>query len=298
MSNGTICILMPGDMGHGVSLALREHGYETITALDGRSDRTRGLAEAGKLTDVGTLDAAVKAADMVLSILPPTFAPDLATDVAAAMGRTGATPVYVDCNAISPGTAVKIGDTITEAGAAFIDCGIVGLAPNKSEDTRFYVSGKDTAPMQALDGKGFKVMSLGDTPGQASALKMAYAGLTKGSWTLWTAVLLTAERNGLLEPLIDELEHSQGPTLERMRSMVPFLPADSGRWVGEMEEIAKTFREADVSGSFHDGAAWMFALLTETPFADETRETLDRSRTLEDSVRAYAAALDKRTSQK
>ncbi len=93
MSNGTICILMPGDMGHGVSLALRNHGYETITALKGRSERTRGLAEAGKLTDVGTLDAAVKAADMILSILPPTFAPDLAADVAAAMTRTGAKPV-------------------------------------------------------------------------------------------------------------------------------------------------------------------------------------------------------------
>ena len=61
-----------------------------------------------------------------------------------------------------------------------------------------------------------------------------------------------------------------------------------------MEEIAKTFREADVSGGFHDGAAWMFQLMSETPFASETRETLDTNRTLEDSVKAYAEALENR----
>lgn len=287
----TICILMPGDMGHGVSLALREHGYDTITALDGRSARTRALAEAGRLRDVGTLDAAVGEADMILSILPPASAPKQAASVAAAMTRTGKAPVYVDCNAVSPGTAEAIGKTVTAAGAPFIDCGIVGLAPNKSPNTRFYVSGADTSPMQALDGKGFQVIALGDGPGRASALKMAYAGLTKGSWTLWTAVLLTAERNGLLGPLIDEFAHSQSATLERMRGMVPFLPADSERWIGEMQEIAKTFREAGVSGDFHDGAAWMFELLTETPFAAETRETLDKSRSLEASIAAYADAL-------
>ncbi len=83
-------------------------------------------------------------------------------------------------------------------GAPFIDAGIIGLAPNKSSGTRFYVSGPDTSAMEALDGKGFKVISLGAEIGKASAMKMAYAGLTKGSWTLWTSVLLTAEQNGLL----------------------------------------------------------------------------------------------------
>ena len=293
MSTSTICILMPGDMGHGVGQALREHGHETITALDGRSERTRRLAEAGGLRDVGSLDAAVTEAGMILSILPPAAAPKLAEDVAAAMTRTGKTPVFVDCNAISTGTAVAVGETISAAGAPFIDAGIIGLAPNKSKGTRFYVSGTDTTPMEALDGKGFKVVPLGDVPGRASAMKMAYAGLTKGSWTLWTAVLMTAEQNGLLEPLIAEFDHSQSATLERMRGMVPFLPADSERWIGEMQEIAKTFREAGVPGGFHDGAASIFERLATTPFASETRETLDRSRTLEDSIRVYAETLGK-----
>jgi len=294
MSNATIAILMPGDMGHGVGLVLRQHGHEVITSLEGRSERTRKLAKAGQLKDVGDLDAVVSEAYMILSILPPTSAPKLAKDVGAAMGRTGKTPVYVDCNAISPGTTTELSAHITDAGAAFIDAGIIGLAPNKSKASRFYVSGPDTRAMEALDGKGFEVINLGPNIGQASAMKMVYAGLTKGSWTLWTSVLLTAQQNNLLDPLIAEFEHSQGGNLAAMRSKVPFLPADSGRWIGEMEEISKTFREADVSGGFHDGAAWMFQLMSETPFASETRETLDTSRTLEESVKAYAEVLVKR----
>ncbi|MEX0693911.1 MAG: DUF1932 domain-containing protein [Rhodospirillales bacterium] len=294
MKTETIAVLMPGDMGHGVGLVLREHGYEVITSLAGRSERSRKLAEAGQLRDAGDLDATVGTADMILSILPPTSALKLAEDVAAAMNRTGKKPVYVDCNAISPGTSVAVGAHIANAGATYIDAGIIGLAPSKSKNTRFYVSGPDTTAMMALNGKGFEVISLGDTVGQASAMKMVYAALTKGSWTLWTALLLTAERNGLLAPLLSEFEHSQQANLKAMRGKVPFLPADSARWVGEMEEIAKTFREAGVTGGFHDGAAWMFELLSETPFAQETRETLDESRTLEQSVVAYAEALAKR----
>ena len=295
MQNATICILMPGDMGHGVGLVLREHGHEVITSLDGRSERSRALAAAGKVADAGSLDDAVAAADMILSILPPAAAPKLADEVAASMTRTGKTPTFVDCNAISTQTAVGIGEVISRAGATFIDCGIVGLSPSKSKETRFYVSGPDTSAMQALDGKGFKVVDLGDEPGRASAMKMSYAALSKGSWTLWTAVLLTAERNGLLEPLIEEFSHSQSATLANMQRWVPHLPADSERWIGEMEEIAKTFREAGVSGDFHDGAAWIMTLLSETPLAAETRETADKSRTVEDAVKIYADALAKRT---
>jgi len=294
MSIKTIAILMPGDMGHGVGLVLREHGYETITSLTGRSERSRALAEAGRVRDAGDLDATITEADLILSILPPAAALGLAKDVAAAMGRTGKTPVYVDCNAISPGTATEVGAEITGAGATFVDAGIIGLAPNKSKETRFYVSGPDVTPMTALNGMGFEVISLGDEVGRASAMKMVYAAATKGSWTLWTAVLLTAARNGLLDDLVSEFDYSQQALIKNMRGKISSLPADSERWVGEMEEIAKTFSEAGVTSGFHDGAAWIFKLLSETPYAAETRQNMDTTRTMETSVNAFADALAKR----
>jgi hypothetical protein len=76
-----------------------------------------------------------------------------------------------------------------------------------------------------------------------------------------------------------------------MEAQVPGLPADSGRWIGEMEEIADTFAFAGVTPLFHRGAAELFRLLNETPFAQETRETVDRSRTLQQTIEVVAQHL-------
>jgi len=283
---------MPGDMGHAVGRVLAGHGHDVITCLEGRGERTRGLATSAGIRDAGTLDAVIGAAALVLSILPPAAALGQAKDAAGAMGRTGARPVYVDCNAISPGTARDIAAVIDGAGAPFIDAGIIGVAPDgHGPGPRFYVSGPDTVPMQALDGKGFQVKAIGSEPGRASALKMCYAGLTKGTWTLHTAVLLAAEAQGLTAELRDEFEYSQAPTYAAMQARIPRLPADSERWIGEMEEIAKTFADAGVSPGFHEGAASVFRILSQTPFASETRETIDMGRTLEETIREAARVL-------
>jgi 3-hydroxyisobutyrate dehydrogenase-like beta-hydroxyacid dehydrogenase len=287
----TIAILMPGDMGHGIGRALAGHGHKVITCLEGRSERTRGLAAAAGLEDTGDLESLTRQADIILSILPPARALGQAQAVAEAMRASGARPVYVDCNAISPGTAQQVGEAIAAADAPFIDAGIIGLAPGKGGRTRIHVSGPDTTPMEALDGKGFEVIPLGQGIGRASALKMCYAGLTKGTWTLHTAVLLAGEMLGVSRELHDEFEISQQAALAAMERMVPRLPADSGRWIGEMEEIATTFSEAGVPSGFHEGAAEIFRILERTPFASETRETMDADRTVEESVSVYAATL-------
>ena len=287
-SFSTIAVLMPGDMGHAVGNALREHGHKVITCLAGRGEHTRKLAAHAKLVDVGSLRAVVEQADMILSILPPASAINLAQSIADEMKSTDRKPVYVDCNAVSPDTVKTISDIIKEVGAPFIDAGIIGLAPGHGAGPRFYVSGPDVQPMTSLDGKGFAVIEMGGSIGDASALKMVYAGLTKGTWTLHTAVLLAAQKLGVADALLNEFELSQKPALAAMRARVPFLPADSDRWVGEMEEIAATFAAANVTSGFHEGAADIFRILAKTPYATETRQTLDKSRTLEDALAVYA----------
>ena len=287
MTQETIAILMPGDMGHAVGRALKEHGYDVITCLAGRGEHTRKLAEAGGLRDVETLDEVVEQADLILSILPPSAAITQAEQVATAMQKAGKTPTYVDCNAISPQTARQVGDVITNAGASFIDAGIIGLAPGHGAGPRFYISGPKLDAMLALDGKGFSVIPMGATIGEASGIKMVYAALTKGTWTLHTAVLLAAQKLGVTEALFEEFENSQPAALSAMRARVPFLPADSGRWIGEMEEIAATFSEVGVTSGFHDGAADIFRVLAQTPFATETRQTMDKTRTLEEALEVY-----------
>ncbi len=293
MAPNRVAILMPGDMGHAVGRVLREHGHDVVSCLGGRSERTSKLAMTAGIGDTESLAALVSQVDMILSILPPASALSQAKAVAAAMAETGSTPVYVDCNAVSPQTVVEVGHTITTAGAAFIDAGIIGLAPGKGPASRFYVSGRDLEPMTSLNGKGIEVICVGSEIGRASSLKMAYAGLTKGTWTLHTAVLLAAQQLGVLPELLDELSFSQSGALSAMQNRIPQLPADSGRWVGEMEEIAATFAGAGVPSGFHKGAAEIFRVLSKSSFASETRETMDASRSLEAALFEYARYLPK-----
>ena len=107
MTLPTLAVLMPGDMGHAVGRVLREHDHRVLTCLARRSETTRSLAAAAGLEDTGDLKSLVSEADMILSILPPAYALAQAEQVAKAMGESGATPIYVDCNAISPALTLK-----------------------------------------------------------------------------------------------------------------------------------------------------------------------------------------------
>ncbi|MDP6707881.1 MAG: DUF1932 domain-containing protein [Alphaproteobacteria bacterium] len=292
--NNAIAILSPGDMGHAVGRALIQAGHDVVTCLTGRSAHTRELAERAGLRELPDLESVVAEAGLVLSILPPEAADGNATRVAEAMRAADARPVFADCNAVSPDSARAMAATIEAAGATFIDAGIIGHGPGHGVPTRFYVSGPDTSALEALAGPEIMVKPVGAEVGRASGVKMCYAALTKGTFTLQTAVLIAAEALGLRDELTEEFRFSQKPALERMESMVPRIPADSARWIGEMQEIQATFASAGVSPAFHQGAEWVFELLSRTPFAAETRESMDTSRDLDESVRVYAAHLGRR----
>lgn len=287
----TVAILMPGDMGSGVGQALIARRFRAISPLAGRSAHTRGLARDAGIEDAGALPDAIAEADLVLSILPPDRAVEQAHAVAAAMTMHGVAPAYVDCNAISPMTMARVAEALGPTGAAVIDCGIIGLNPIKAPPTRFYVSGPDVSAMQALASETMRIHRISDRIGKASALKMVYAASTKGNWTMQVALLMAASQHGVLETLLGEFEYSQGAALEAMKRRLPFLPADAARWVPEMQEIAATMADAGVTPKFHQGAAEIFKLLARTPFAAETRTTLDTSRTLEQALAEYVKHL-------
>jgi len=292
MAIETVAILSPGDMGHAVGRALAAQGKRIITCLDGRSLRTRGLAEAAGFTDIPALTTMVSEADLILSIMPPSAALETARLLAAAVQASGRKPYVADCNAISPETTRRIASAIDQCGAPFIDAGIIGPPPGKgAQATRFYVSGPQASAMDAIDGQGISVRQMGPDIGRASAIKMCYAAITKGSWTLYTAALVTAEAMGLTDLYLKEVGTSRPQILEDMRRMVPRLPVDAGRWIGEMEEIAATLGGAGLPRGFHEGAAEIFRILDRTPIAAETRETIDPTRTLEDVLKIYADAV-------
>jgi 3-hydroxyisobutyrate dehydrogenase-like beta-hydroxyacid dehydrogenase len=288
----TITVIGLGDMGSAVGAALVQAGYAVVTPGAARSPASRERAARAGVEDVGTVAAAVARAELVLSIVPPAAAERVAADVAEATTSTHARPAFADCNAVAPATARSIAQRIAAAGASCVDVGIVGRAPRAGgERTRFYVSGSQRAAVLGLDVPTIERLDMGPEIGAASALKMSYAALTKGTDALHTAILLAAERLGVRAALMRELEASQAPSLARMRARVPFLAATAARFAPEMAEIAATFDAVGVTPAFHQGAAWLYALLATTPLARETRATLPAERSLDAALEVFAAAL-------
>ena len=288
MTVNTVAIMSPGDMGHAVGQVLSESGLDVITCTEGRSQRTRDLAELAGLRQVATLEDMVIQADLILSIMVPSKAMDFAREIAPHL-KSGKTLTYfADCNAVSPQSALAMADVINQAGGKFIDGGIIGTAPTKGDTPRFYVSGPDASVVMELDGRGIIVKAIGDKIGQASGIKMCYAALTKGTNTLHVALLTAANRMGLTEDLREEFEFSQQGALNAMESGISRLPANSHRWIGEMEEISSTFQSLGITPYFHKGAADVYRMLNETPFASETPETIDSSRSTWETIAAAA----------
>ena len=272
MTIQTVAILSPGEMGAAVGRSLAENGFTVVSTLEGRSEATRERALACGFRDGGSLADVVAAADIVLSILPPASALAQAEAVAAAMKQTGKTPPYADCNAVAPETTRQIGRVIAAAGADYIDGGIIGNPPGQAKPTRFYVSGPRAPLMDALGGKDILIHQCGPEIGRGSAVKMVYAGITKGTSTLHAAMLIAAERLGVADELHEELQSSQQAFYARMEKMLPALPAVSGRYLGEMLEIANTLQACDMPPGFHQGAAELCRLLEKSPFSSERRD--------------------------
>jgi 3-hydroxyisobutyrate dehydrogenase-like beta-hydroxyacid dehydrogenase len=269
----TVAVMSPGDMGHAVAAVLRQSGLRVITRLDGRSERTRTLAERAALEEVADDATLVREAEILLSIVVPARAMALAQRIADAVRESAADLVYVECNAIAPQTTRQIGEVLEAAGARFVDAGIIGPPPKPgAASTRFYASGKDAADFARLCHFGLDVRIVGDEPGQASAIKMCYAALTKGTTALMTELTIAAERLGVGAALREEFAQSQEVMLERMRRAVPDMVPKAHRWVGEMQEIARTFGACGLTPSTFEGAAAIYALVADTPLSRTSPE--------------------------
>jgi 3-hydroxyisobutyrate dehydrogenase-like beta-hydroxyacid dehydrogenase len=289
----SVALISPGDMGQAVGALLVHGGVRVLTCVAGRSERTRSLARAAGFIEIPTLDALVRESELLLSIVPPAQAVAVARDVAAALGATGGHLTYVDCNAIAPRTAREVAAVIASTGSGFVDAGIVGGPPRDAPSPRFYASGPDRAHFGMLADAGLDVRLLGDEVGEASAVKMCYAALTKGTTAIATELLVAARKLGVYDTLIAELRDSQATQAKRMADAVPAMPGKAHRWIAEMEEIARTFEDVGLTPLIFQGAAEMYRLTARSEIGGERPETVDRFRGVDGTVDVLARATEK-----
>ena len=255
MKSPTIGVLHPGDMGATVAAAGRANGSRVLWASEERSPQTRERAAAAGLEDAKTLASLVAASGVIFSVCPPHSALDLAR-VVAAHGFSG---IYVDGNAVSPGTAGEIGRTIEHGGATFVDGGIIGPPARARGTTRLYLSGAEALRIVRLFAQGpLEAIAMDGGPGAASTLKMAYAAYTKGTAALLVSVRALAIQAGVDQALLGEWARSQPELGARSERAAGETARKAWRFTGEMTEIAATFDDAGLPDGFFRAAGEIY----------------------------------------
>jgi 3-hydroxyisobutyrate dehydrogenase-like beta-hydroxyacid dehydrogenase len=222
------------------------------------------------LEDVGTLAALTERSDVVLSVCPPHAALDMTSAVERFSG------LWVDANAISPGTASAVAARIEAVGATFVDGAIVGPPPHHAGTTRLYLSGSAAPRIASLfAGTALEAVAIGERVGAASAIKMAYAAWTKGSQALLLAARGLARAEGVDEALVAEWELSQPDLPERSERAAAAALRNGWRWAGEMEEIALALAQNDLPAGFHESAAELYARVPRVADAAPGEQAVD-----------------------
>lgn len=281
-------LMTPGDMGQAVAMQIKARGFEVCTALGKRSERSRALAREAGLTDLGTIERLVGECDVVLSVMNPGAAVDFARDAASALQSAGRHTLIVDCNAIAPDTVHEIAGIIEKAGGRFLDGGIIGPPPRGKAKVNLYVSGPGARDLEPLGGEQLKVHIVSERIADASALKMCYGGLNKGTQALWLEVLVAARRLGVDGLLEQQLLQSKSDMYETVLGQFPLLTPKAYRWVPEMLEISKTLGTSGMGPHVFQGAADTYAFVAATALGKETPENRDKSRTGKDVVSMLA----------
>ena len=271
----TIGIVSPGAMGSALGRAWARGGARVVATVAGRSERTRGLAHGLDL--LPDLPSVVAASDLIVSVCPPGAASDVLDAVLAA--ADGSTPAYADLNAISPGLAVELAARAERAGLDFVDGSISGGPPAPGGDTLVYLSGERAPWVAGMPSDGIRPRVVGDRPGTASAVKMCTASVYKGTALIWLQALATAERLGVLDVVLADLGEEYPGDVASAARRIAMAASKSGRYVGEMEQIAATQDSAGIGSALFDGMAAAYDRVSGTPLA---RLSPEEARELED----------------
>jgi 3-hydroxyisobutyrate dehydrogenase-like beta-hydroxyacid dehydrogenase len=266
MKRLNVGVLHPGQMGISLAATAKNSGHTVYWASAGRSQGTRGRAEAYDLLDAGTLEELCRRCSVIVSVCPPHAAEEVAHHVLRASYRG----LYLDANAISPQRAQRIGEAMAAAGVSFVDGGIIGGPAWEPGRTWLYLSGEEAELAASCFAAGpLETSIIGDSIGKASALKMCYAAYTKGTTALLCAILAAAEKLGVRAELEGQWSREEPDFPQGARRRARGVTAKAWRFVGEMEEISATFAQAGLPGDFHAAAAAIYRRLAHFKGAED-----------------------------
>jgi 3-hydroxyisobutyrate dehydrogenase-like beta-hydroxyacid dehydrogenase len=265
----TAGIVSPGYMGAGLGGALKAGGARVVATLDGRSERSRRLAEAAGLELLPKLEDVVAAADVVLVVTPPGEAVAAAKAIRVAAEATRGNPVVADLNAVSPATMERVAAELN--GLRLVDGSISGPPPSDRPGARIYLSGAEAGIVAGLPWDGqVEPVVIGDRVGAASALKMCTGSVYKGLVALVTQAMRTAGAYGVLEQVVADLERND----LAQTGGVARAATKAWRYVDEMREVSATQESAGLTPDLFAAIAGIYAGVARTALAQGDPETV------------------------
>jgi 3-hydroxyisobutyrate dehydrogenase-like beta-hydroxyacid dehydrogenase len=195
---------------------------------------------------LGSLAEVVRQANVVLSVVPPAAAEELAAAYCNFTNTAPADALFVDVNSIGPELVTTIAAGVREAGVGFVDAAVNGLAKNLTKGGTLLLSGERANDVAKLFGETIRVRVLGREIGQASTMKMLLAGLSKGLCGLFAELALLAQRRGMLGEMLEACEQIYPGMMLVVDRMLPTYAQHAARRATEMNELEETARNAGV----------------------------------------------------
>ena len=217
------------------------------TALDKDARGTALGKEARKLDVAISADytAALSEADLVICAVQGEHALTAAKS-AAPLLKKGAH--YLDLCTVTGRMADEDRAEIETGGGRYVDVAVMGGFFKSGIKAKMLVAAADgEAAVAWMNDNGFDAKYLGLRPGSASSVKMVRSVLMKGLEALGIEALVTAQRQGILEEVLDCFgDVDLVDFREHVASLVQTHVVHARRRWEEMGLVAKTLRETGV----------------------------------------------------
>jgi len=210
-----------------------------------RSVWVRNRAQEAGAIYLESTEEVVKESDVILSVVSPKASVTAAQEAAAHL-RPG--KIYLDLTSSFPDDMKVISAMVEPTGAKFVDGAMMGALPISGHRVLIYVAGphaKEAA--QILNQRGMNLQTVGNEPGQASAIKLILSISTKGLEALLVEMLLAAHPYEVEEQVLLALNQFFVKGLDAVINR--FVGSDAvhaGRRIKEMESSVKLLKSLGV----------------------------------------------------
>jgi len=250
-------VLHPGALGGALGKAIAEAGDTPISCLRGRSATTRERALAANFVVVPSLDELARDSDIVISLVPPARALEVALCFAACADQyadSARMPTFIDANSVAARTKKHIADILSTVGVSCLDGAFLGPANRIGTENVMLLSGPGADKVAPVFRKVVETRVVAEEVGQASSLKMTMAILTKALPALLLEMVCASAKNGQLGPALDLMRRLYPGIIEFLERTLPTYPEHIGRRVFELTEVRDWLRELDQRAVMTEGA--------------------------------------------